>query len=221
MVGGVHRVDGTRTGNVYLILGERVAVVDTGMPGDGQKILRYLANLNRKPSEVSHIILTHYHMDHCGGLGVLKSETGAQVVAHELEADYIAGRKPIPQENLLLKLGGWIFRSQHANVDRTVHDWDVIEELGLRVIPTMGHTPGSISLFLEQRKVMFTGDALSYSGGLLLPPARKWSLNIDDAWASVRRLSQFDFDVLLGGHGEPLIGGASARVKEWIGAMKT
>lgn len=220
VLSGVHRVDGTRMANVYLVLGERIAVIDTGAPGDGQKTLRYIGGLNRKPSDVSIIILTHYHFDHCGGLGVVKRETGAQVVAHELESAYISGEKPNPQQGLLFKMGGWLFRFEHVGVDRVVRDQDRLEEHGLRIIHTPGHTPGSISILMEDRRVMFTGDTIGFSDGRMLGPAKRWSLDAEEAWRSVRKLSQFEFDVMLGGHGEPLMENASTKIRKWVGARE-
>lgn len=216
VVSGIHLVEGIRISNVYLILGERIAVIDTGKSGDGQNILRYLGILKRKPSDVSTIILTHYHPDHCGGLGVLKRETGAQVVAHELESEYISGRKPIPKQSLTLKLVGVFLGYERVNVDRTVRDGERLEEFGLRVIHAPGHTPGSICLLMEEKRVIFTGDTVGYSAGQIVGPRKAFSFDVDEAVRSVRKISQFDFDVMLGGHGEPLIGGASAKIKEWV-----
>jgi glyoxylase-like metal-dependent hydrolase (beta-lactamase superfamily II) len=216
VVKGIHRVEGIGIANVYLILDERIAVVDTGKSGDGQKILKYLGSLSRGPSDVSTIILTHYHPDHCGGLGVLKRKTGAQVIAHELESDYISGRKPIPNQSLTLKLVSVFLRYEKLNVDRTVRDGERLDEFGLRVIHTPGHTPGSICLLSEEKRVMFTGDTVGYSAGQIVGPRKAFSLDVEEAMRSVRRLSEFEFDVVLGGHGEPLIGNASAKIKEWI-----
>jgi glyoxylase-like metal-dependent hydrolase (beta-lactamase superfamily II) len=216
VISGVHKVEGIGIANAYLILGERIAIIDTGKSGDGQKILRYLGSLNRKPGEVSSIVLTHFHTDHCGGLGDLKRETGARVVAHELESDYISGRKPIPQQGFALKLAGLFLRYEPVDVDRTVRDGERLDEFGLRVIHTPGHTPGSICLLMEDRRVMFTGDTVGYSTGQIVGPRKTFSLDVDEALRSVRRLSEFEFDVMLGGHGEPLIGNASKKIKEWI-----
>ena len=77
--------------HAYLIDdGQDLSLVDTLFSSDGQKILELLSSLGKRPSDIKRIILTHAHRAHLGGLARLKELTGAQVYAHEWEADLIA-----------------------------------------------------------------------------------------------------------------------------------
>ena len=96
-------------------------------------------------------------------------------------------------------------------VDGLLKEGDEVS--GLTVIHVPGHTPGSIALYDRARKVMFSGDTLRFVGGKLEGPSEKFSADLAQARKSVEKLKPLDFDILLGGHGEPLKGGASAKVR--------
>jgi len=73
IIEGIHRVDEASSNlahsNVYLVINEKdLVVVDTGMPGNAKKIVAYIQKIGHQPSEVSTIILTHYHIDHAGSV---------------------------------------------------------------------------------------------------------------------------------------------------------
>src|SRR5262249_7157387 len=63
-----------------------LAVIDTGSAG---KILEAARELGREPSDLRHILVTHCHMDHAGGLAELKRQTGATVMMHPLDAEMV------------------------------------------------------------------------------------------------------------------------------------
>jgi len=49
-------------------------------------------------SDITHIIITHTHHDHVGSLAELQKRTGARIIVHESEADYLrTGRTPLPR----------------------------------------------------------------------------------------------------------------------------
>jgi len=93
---------------------------------------------------------------------------------------------------------------------------DDFEIDGFKVIYTPGHTDGSISLYLPG-KVIFVGDALSSdSKGNPRPLRKRNFLSADKARAkaSLITISQLEFDILLPGHGAPVIGSASSKLKD-------
>src|SRR5215471_16704258 len=88
---GIHRID-TGASNAYLIADEAgLALVDTGLPGSGKKILAQIGALGRRPEEITRIILTHQHPDHIGGAADLVAATSAEVWAHPLDTPAIEG----------------------------------------------------------------------------------------------------------------------------------
>jgi len=63
IVEGIHQVKGIN-GNVYLVEdGEKLILIDTGLPRSHKKIVNYIESLGRKPTDVSMIVLTHFHID--------------------------------------------------------------------------------------------------------------------------------------------------------------
>ena len=87
---------------------------------------------------------------------------------------------------------------------------------GLRVIHTPGHTPGSISLFSPQKKLLIVGDALNKRHRNPCLPRKMISTNFGQAIDSVKRVAQLDFNVLCFGHGKPITKDASATVQGLI-----
>ena len=83
VVPGIHKVDGTWGGNVYLLLDdEGLVLVDAALPFNGGRILRYIQRLGREPSELRSIILTHAHPDHTGTIPVLRQRSDFSVFVH-------------------------------------------------------------------------------------------------------------------------------------------
>jgi glyoxylase-like metal-dependent hydrolase (beta-lactamase superfamily II) len=100
------------------------------------------------------ILNTHGHVDHVMGNLEMKQKTGAQIVIHEAEADY------------LTRIGDvWLrmFNAQRSPpADRTVRDGDVLRvgTHAWEVIHTPGHTPGGICLYHRGLGYCLTGDTL-------------------------------------------------------------
>jgi glyoxylase-like metal-dependent hydrolase (beta-lactamase superfamily II) len=87
---------------------------------------------------------------------------------------------------------------------------------GLTVIHTPGHTDGSVSLYLPD-EALFVGDALRTNRkGLLGLPGSSMSVNVDQARASVRKISELSFRYLLPGYGPPIMSNASVKLKEFV-----
>ena len=100
------------------------------------------------------ILNTHGHVDHVMGNAEMKERTGAEIVIHEAEAEY------------LTKMGTFWLRMFNARrsppADRTLRHGDVLRvgRYAWRVIHTPGHTPGGICLYWEPGGICLTGDTL-------------------------------------------------------------
>ena len=74
---GVIRFGGIRGANSYgCLTGEGIAVIDTGLPGSGKRILGQIRDLGIDPGQVRQIILTHSDIDHAGSAAELRLTTG-------------------------------------------------------------------------------------------------------------------------------------------------
>ena len=217
--------------NCYLLTGEDLTLVDTGMPGDDKQILQGIKEIGRSPGELRHILITHAHMDHMGSVAAMKKAGGGTVVASAREVEYIEGLKKtwtMGREGLggklfkgmLFLLENFFTQYEPAQVDIRCAGGELLDCFGgIRVIDSPGHSPGSLSYYLPTRKMLFTGDALSGVPGLKLPP-RPGCADYREALRTVHKLAELDFDFCLFGHGDPLMDKASQAVKRIAAAAR-
>ena len=219
IIEGIHRVDEASANmahaNVYLLInGKELTVIDTGTSGNAQKTVAYIQKIGHQPADVKTIILTHFHMDHMGSAEELKDLTNAKVAAHTEDADYISGKKPFPKpKNILFRAVSSFVKPAPVQVDIILKEGDKIS--GLTVIYAPGHTPGSIMLLDEERKVLFAGDTLRYDGKKVSGAPEQFTLDQNQAKESVAKVVTLKFDVMLTGHGEPLQANASEEIKKF------
>jgi glyoxylase-like metal-dependent hydrolase (beta-lactamase superfamily II) len=218
IVPGIHVIEGI-SAHCYLIDGPELTLIDTGMPRKTKKILRYITdNLQKTPTDLKTILLTHCDIDHIGNARELHRITGATIAAHPYDADIIAGKKTrqTPQKamSVLFKLLGIFLQVKPFLVDEIINNGDTIA--GLTVLHLPGHTPGSIALYDPKRKVLFIGDTLGCKDGVVQGPPKSVTWDMKQAYRSIETLRTLDFTVMLSGHGEPLTSDASAKVKQFI-----
>ena len=197
--------------NPYIIVdAEGLTVIDAGMPRNEKKILAYVASLGKSARDVKRILLTHSDVDHVGSLAALKTATGARTYASQIEAAAIAAGKPSRGINssgfslrrLMFALMRPFFKAAPVQVDEIVSDGQVLPMLGgLRVVETIGHTPGHISLFAPAIGVLFCGDSMvtDINGIQGSRPGVTW----DEARAkeSARKQSMLGARIVCSGHG--------------------
>ncbi len=210
--------------NIILIAGEEMTLVDTGFRGSSSRILKFLSSLGRSPEEINLIILTHNHPDHIGGLSELKQHTSAKVAAHKDDIGSVESqlsKSGAKQKLLRLSALKSFFTIKPDEVDIQLEGGEVFKLLGgLRVIHTPGHTPGSICLFSEQKKLIIVGDTINTRRKNLQLPPQMVSSDLTRVKDSVKGLIQLDFDILCSGHGRPLLADARTKVQELINKNK-
>ena len=84
------------------------------------------------------------------------------------------------------------------------------------MVHTPGHTPGHISLLHKEKRFLITGDALANRGGNLRPPPNLFTPDEKNAAAEHLEAGKKygdDFEVMVFGHGPPIMQNASKRVK--------
>ena len=219
IVNGIYQVEGVNCNVYFAEDGDKLILIDTGLPRSDKKILKFVETLSRNPSDVSLIVITHFHIDHVGGLKKVQEATGAKVAVGELDSEIVAGKKSPPKpKNLLFRAFSSVVKPASVQPDLMLKEGDKVG--GLTVILTAGHSEGSISLLDTQKKVMFVGDALRFENDKLVEPPEQFNLDTAKAREAIGKISTFDFEVMLGGHGEPLLDKASQKVKEFYATLK-
>lgn len=141
---------------VNVVFGEKIAVIDTGVPWTPRELLfPYLRRMGRNPEDIALIVNTHGHGDHVAGNREIRDISGAQIMIHELDAP-------------MLRAGGRFGDEEYgaSPADVLLHEGDVIDLGGFRfeVVHLPGHSAGSIGLYEPKRRVLFCGDALQAYG---------------------------------------------------------
>lgn len=138
--------------NCYFLINEdtkEVLIVD---PADrAQKIIEWINSEGLKPVA---ILLTHGHFDHIMGVAGVKKEYNIPIYASRDEVKVLAD----PQINVSTMMGAYM----SMKADELFSDGDVLELAGmkLKVISTPGHTIGSVCFYMEEEKVLISGDTL-------------------------------------------------------------
>ena len=167
---------------VYLIYGEKICLIDSGVASSEQFIFDYIRKTGRQPEEISLLVLTHSHPDHIGSAKAIKEASGCVVAAHVAEKAWIedidlqSRERPVPGFHSLV--GGSV------KVDRALKEGDILDlgdSLGLEVIHTPGHSGGSICLWLAEEGVLFSGDAIPMLGEMPI---------YDDPFESVKSIKR-------------------------------
>lgn len=223
----IHRIPGVRGANAWLVASaEGLVLVDTGFPGQGARVVAFLASLGHAPGALSAIALTHHDPDHAGSAAEVKALTGAPVAIHGHDAPVLAGgltpagaKGPWSRRTLVARLarlgheGGmalmvrlpWTRATwRRCAADRLLADGDRLA--GLTVVHAPGHTAGSVA-FRTAEGALLTGDAVfGDAHGRAHHPPRALALDPEQARATARRLLASGFTVLYPGHGEPVGG---------------
>jgi glyoxylase-like metal-dependent hydrolase (beta-lactamase superfamily II) len=215
--------------HVFLIvLPDGITLIDAGFPGTMPLIDEALKELGRRREDIHDILVTHSHPDHAGGLAEIKRATGAKAWMHPADAQMVREGKAFRSYKPAPGLRNWWFvrrvvdKSPHqyepAEVENEVQPGDIIPIAGgIKAIGTPGHSAGQLAfLWPEDGGVLFPGDAANNTRGLQTAPLfEDRALGLD----SLRQLAYEEFDVACFAHGEPIVGGASARFMDRWGGL--
>ncbi len=194
----------TYTGSGTYIIGDGdVAVIDPG-PNDDAHLAALLAATEGE--RVTHILITHTHLDHCGLARKFADATGAPVFGF--------GAHPVKEKKLdapALDEGA----DYSYAPDEIISDGAIIEgpDWRLEAVHTPGHLSNHLCFALPKQKALFTGDhMMGWATTVVAPPDGDMSAYL----GSLDKLLARDDDIYFPTHGAPI-----ENPKRFVRAVKT
>jgi glyoxylase-like metal-dependent hydrolase (beta-lactamase superfamily II) len=199
----------------------------------------------RMPGDLTAVLLTHRHSDHAGNAAWLRKRFGARVICHENDAAALSGQVSAPplvrkDPEQISQFGKQRFYDRWlcAYEDRAPALCEVDElydegawKWGFRIVPVPGHTEGSVMLYHEPSRTLFSGDAILVGNKLtrISGAGKDRSLHLAESAYSqdapschlaVKRFLRHlpPVDVLCSGHGPALDETTQARLEKLLKA---
>jgi glyoxylase-like metal-dependent hydrolase (beta-lactamase superfamily II) len=179
---------------IYLVdAGSMLVLIDAGVGYSLDRLEMNVRSLGFEPAQLWHIVATHCHIDHIGGLASLKERYGSKVIAHELDRAGIEGRN---DKLTAASMYGVDYRP--VKIDTLLKgelSSLALGDLEFNFLHTPGHTPGSISPYIDTKdgRVLFGQDIHG-------PFSPAWGSDLKAWERSMEKLLLLRADVLCEGH---------------------
>ena len=182
--------------NTFVIDESKTILIDPGHSRHLPKVFHQMEEDGIPPEKIDIVIITHSHPDHFEGLEAFLDKPVKAGMSRE-------------EERYLLESGKLLFDMMRQPLPEFRIDFYLKEgdlHLGkeiFHIFQTPGHSPGSLSIYWPEKKVLFTGDLIFYGG-----VGRTDFLEGDSKLLleSIERMSRLDVETLLPGHGEMVMG---------------
>jgi glyoxylase-like metal-dependent hydrolase (beta-lactamase superfamily II) len=178
----------------YLIKGKESAIlIDSGAGKASETIWNNIQSFGVGARDLSCLILTHAHVDHIGGARYFKEKTGCRIAAHRDDQEAIESGDPVRTA------ASWYGTNlPKLKIDRVLNEKSEslpLEENQLICLHTPGHTPGSLSPYIdwEGKRVLFGQDIHG-------PFSKAFLSNLSDWRTSMENLLELKADILCEGH---------------------
>ena len=201
-------------------------LVDAGIPGARRAIEKAAAARFGEGARPAAILLTHGHFDHVGTVEDLAMAWDAPVYAHRLEQPYLDGSAayPAPDPSVgggLFALISPLFPTKPVDLGerlrRLPEDGSVPPLPGWRWLHTPGHSPGHVSFWRPEDRLLVAGDAfvttaqesvyaVAVQETELHGPPKYLTVDWEAARSSVEALARLGPEIAVTGHGRPLRG---------------
>lgn len=176
--------------NIYLVNNE--LLIDSGTGFHQKELVHALTSAGAVIEDIKRIVLTHGHFDHIGGIHLFRN---AKIGAHKDDATAI---ESVDSNESMAHM--FAAKREPKKLDFCLDDGDTIKsgDMKLKVIHAPGHTKGSICLYDEKNKILFSGDTVFADGfgRLDLPGGSSREMK-----QTLARLAALDVNMILPGHG--------------------
>jgi len=190
-----------------------LTLVDAGTPFDADRLESEIEATGHSVEEIERVLLTHYDLDHAGGLAELGFRD-ATVHVGRADADFLTGRaKPSASNHkgLLQRVAGVFADAPDLAVER-VRDGDQVGTF--TAYETPGHTPGHVAYASDPLSIAFVGDLVVERDGELRPSPWIVSYDVDEVSESIHDFADREpaVEVIAMGHGVPFLRNGSVRL---------
>lgn len=176
--------------NTYLLLGEKKILIDPGHFHLFSHVITQVELMGIDPYGVDLVLVSHFHPDHMEGVKRFKEGTFTAIYYEE----YYFLKDVLQQTGMPLERDFQIL----------LKEGDLIAgDISLQIIHTPGHSPGHMCIYWPKYRALFSGDLL-FQGGF-----GRTDIIGGDSKAikeSLERLEGLEVEILLPGHGLPLVG---------------
>ncbi|WP_324758120.1 MBL fold metallo-hydrolase [Haloarcula sp. GH36] len=214
--------------NAYLVDGRKlggsddaITLIDTGLWWNEPTIVDELGGLGFRPGDLDRVLVTHYDLDHVGGLNRLVPEFDGPVGVGSDDLALLEGRTDPPffhHKGLFHRVSRRLFPLPDLAVE-PLADGDTVG--GFRVYHTPGHNPGHVVYYHEAASTAFLGDLVWGEDGGLTTPFWGDSYDMDELRDSVVALAATlpAFDIAAMGHGDPITADGSGALKRLAASL--
>jgi glyoxylase-like metal-dependent hydrolase (beta-lactamase superfamily II) len=203
---GVHEVDTLlggweRVTSGYVVDGDETVLVETGSQSSVPYLLAALDDLGIGAEDLAHVVVTHIHLDHAGGVGdVAQAFPKATIHVHEKGARHLVDPTKLVDSaamvygDLLDSLYGRLTPTEAARV-HVLEDGDELRVGPDRVLTTVdspGHAKHHLALHDSVSGLLFVGDAVGVrlpDAGILRPATPPPDFDLDLALGSIAKFA--------------------------------
>jgi len=200
--------------------GGTLTLLDAGLPWHGNKLIAGLSDAGYELRDLDRILLTHFDLDHVGGLSAFDG-LDVTIYVGERDAPLVTGEEAPPLGN---HKGAF---QRLVSPLRNVPDNDVVpladgDTVGsFTAYHTPGHTPGHVCYVSESLSLGLLGDLVREDGGRFEPSPWLLSYDTEAVGQSITDFAERapDFDIAVPGHGVPFEENGSERLDRLAATM--
>lgn len=212
--------------SIYLVnCDSSLVLVDAGAGIDTYRIIDNVKKDGLNPEKISHIFLTHSHVDHSSGAAELQKKLDAEVYISEIESDLLNSDDEKKLQLDVAKRSGLYspdYTVKPCKASKLLKNNDLIRvgKFTFKSIGVPGHSKGSICYYVElpEGKALFTGDVVFFDGAIGLLNCEGSSLS--DYREYINRIEDLNIEILLPGHFVFSLSGGDKHIKKAINSLR-
>ncbi|MFD3164229.1 MBL fold metallo-hydrolase [Herpetosiphon sp. NSE202] len=211
-------------GATYVVQGDQVALIETGTSLTAEATLAGLQQLGIDPAAVEHILLTHVHMDHSGGAGILAQHLpNAKVYLHSMTAAHLAEPSKLMRSveravGPMWQVYGTMLPIEAERILPAEHlSLNLGKGIVLEAVPTPGHSPDHLAFWEANSGTLWAGDSIGIlmsTYNLNMPVTPPPAFNLADQLQAFQTLAKYPIRQLLPSHFGPTVAPPALALEE-------